>query len=224
MLKHWRCVFEIEFMLTHAVTILATNDWERSESASFGHAALEAVCQRFLVPLEAASLDISAVQEEWDDMIDYGRKYLNLVQEDYKVIWWKLFNAVDSGQWRNVLGVVELLFCLPMSNGHLERVFSQLKLIEVNRRTCLGEGTLDRLIRINVEGPPLSKWDANGALELWQKDKVRRVNRKDAQTQLGQCSTSTPLTSTSSASTMSCTDSNELNIQFSLDDWEEWIA
>ena len=208
-------------LLTHAVTILATNGWERSESASFGHAALEAICQRFQIPLEAASLDVSAVQEEWDDMVDYGRKYLNLVQEDYKVLWWKLFNAVDSGQWKNVLGVVELLFCLPMSNGHLERVFSQLKLIKVNRRTCLGEDTLDRLIRINVEGPPLSKWDASGALELWQKDKIRRVNRKDTQTQSGQGPTSTPSTSRSAST---CTDSSESEIQFSLDDWEEWIA
>ena len=43
-------------------------------------------------------------------------------------------HAVDSGQWKNVLGVVELLFCLPMSNWHLERVFSQLTLTTVNRR------------------------------------------------------------------------------------------
>ena len=110
---------------------MATNGWERSESASFGHAALEAICQRFQIPFQAASLDVSAVQEEWDDMVDYGRKYLNLAQE---VLWWKLFNAVDSGQWKNVLGVVELLFCLPMSNWHLERVFSQLTLTTVNRR------------------------------------------------------------------------------------------
>ena len=77
-------------MLTHPVTILATNGWERSESTSFGHAALDAICQRFQIPLEAALLDCAAVQEEWDDMVDYGRKYLNLVQEDYKVLWWKL--------------------------------------------------------------------------------------------------------------------------------------
>ena len=124
-------------MLTHAVTILATKGWERSESASFGHAAHHAICQRFRIPLEATSVDCSAIQEEWDDMVDYGRKYLNLVQEDYKVLWWKLFSAVDPEQWRNVLSVVELLFCLPMSNGHLEQVFLQLKLIKVNRRTCL---------------------------------------------------------------------------------------
>ena len=114
-------------------------------------------------------------------MVDYGRKYLNLVQEDCKVLWWKLFNAVDAKQWSNILSVVEFLFCLPMSNGHLERVFSQLKLFKVNRRTCLGEDTLDRLIRIHVEGPPLSQWDASGALNLWLNDKMRRVNRKDTQ-------------------------------------------
>ena len=46
---------------------------------------------------------------------------------------------VDSKQWCNVLAVIELLFCLPISNGHLESVFSQLKLINVNRRTYLCE-------------------------------------------------------------------------------------
>ena len=31
-------------LLSHAVTLLATHGWERSESSSFGHPALEAVC------------------------------------------------------------------------------------------------------------------------------------------------------------------------------------
>ena len=111
-------MFEIEFklqdtdLLTHAVTILATKGWERSESASFGHVALDAICQRFQIPLEAASVECSAIHEEWDDMVDswIDQSIINLVQEDYKVLWWKLFNAVDSEQWRNVLSVVELLF------------------------------------------------------------------------------------------------------------------
>ena len=119
------------------------------------------------------------VKDEWDSMVEYGRNFLNLVQEDYKIIWWKLFNSVDAQKWSNVLSVVELLFCLPMANGRVEQVFSQLKLIKTNRRTCLGEDTLDRLLRINVEGPPLSQWDASAALQLWQHAKMRRVNRQD---------------------------------------------
>ena len=145
-------------LLTHAVMLLATHGWERSPS--FGHTALDAV-----VPLESASVDCSVVEEEWD-MVEYGTKYLNLVQDDYKVIWWKFFNVVDSNKWGNVLAVIELLFCLPMANGHLERVFSQLKLIKTNRHTALKEDTLDQLLRINTEGVPLSDWDSTGALQL----------------------------------------------------------
>lgn len=162
--------------------------------------------------MESASVECSAVQDEWDDLVDYGKKYLNLVQEDYKIIWWKLYNAVDAKQWSNILAVIEL-FCLPMSNRHLERVFSQLKLIKLNRRTSLGEDTLDQLIRINVEGPPLSKWDASGALELWFKEKTRRVNHKETHSNRA----SGPSTSTD-------TEADSVTDSFSLEDWEDWIA
>ena len=74
-------------LLTHVMTLLATNGWEQSESTSFGYAALDAVCVRFQVRLESASVDLSLVQDEWDDMVGYGKQYLNLVREDYKVIW-----------------------------------------------------------------------------------------------------------------------------------------
>jgi len=97
--------------------------------------------------LESGSVDSSVIQEEWDDMVKYTRKYTNLVQEDY------LTQLIPSSSVI-VLAVIELLFCLPISNGNLERVFSQLKLIKLNRRTCLCEDTLDHLIRINVKGPP----------------------------------------------------------------------
>ena len=81
----------------------------------------------FKVPLENASVDLALVQEKWDDMVGYGKQYLNLVQEDYKIIRWKLFNAVDAKGRTNVLAIIELLFSLPMANGRLERVFSRLK-------------------------------------------------------------------------------------------------
>ena len=69
---------------------------------------------------------------------------------------------VDVKEWTNVLAIIELLFCLPMANGRLERVFSQLKLIKNDRQTCLKEDTLDRL---NQYGR-LSDWDASVAFEL----------------------------------------------------------
>ena len=73
-------------------------------------------------------------------------------------------NYSDSTKWTSILAVVELLYCLPVSNAHLERVFSQLKLIKGERHTSLGEDQLDH---INVEAPALSQWDASNAVELW---------------------------------------------------------
>lgn len=71
----------------------------------------------------------------------------------------------------NILSLVELLFCLPMSNGHVERVFSQLKILKTERRNCLGEDQLDALLRMAAHAPPLSKWDASGAVQYWWNDK-----------------------------------------------------
>ncbi len=185
-------------LLTHAITLLSTHGWERSDNPSFGYAALDAICQWFRVPLEKATIDSSLVQEEWDDMVEYAKKYLNLVQEDYKIVWWKLYNAVDAKKWSNVLAIIELLFCLPIANGRVERVL-----------TCLGEDTLDQLLRINVEGPPLADWNATRALELWWREKTRRVNHKDSR----------------SAPHRPQEEETETEHEtFSLDDWEEWIA
>ena len=151
-------------ILTHAVTLLATHGWERSSSPSFGHASLEAICNWFTIPLEKASIDVTLIQQEWDDMVEYAKQYLNLVQDDYKVVWWKIFNSVDAKSWHNVLGVIELLFSLPLSNDHLERVFSQLKLIKNDRRINISEDRLDQLIRIGADGPPIDKWDSLNAI------------------------------------------------------------
>jgi hypothetical protein len=76
------------------------------------------------------------------------------------------------------VSIVELLFCLPLSNGHLERVFSQLKLVKPDRRSRLSEDSIDNLLRIKLEAPPLQQWDASGALKL---DKTRRLNIRDPQ-------------------------------------------
>ena len=86
--------------------VLMLETWSLSYFKSF------IVCERFRVPLESANMDCSLVQEEWDDMVDYGKRFLNLVQDDYKVNWWKLFNSVDASKWSNVLKVMELLFFL----------------------------------------------------------------------------------------------------------------
>ena len=71
---------------------------------------------------------MSMLQEEWNDLVDYTRIYLNLVQEPSRVIWWELFNASSSSSWTIILALIELLFCVPAANGHVKRTFFTLKL------------------------------------------------------------------------------------------------
>ena len=74
-------------ILSHATTILATHVWNRSTNADFGHTALNAICCHFATPLERSGVDTSLVKDEWDDMVEYGREYINLVQDDCTVVW-----------------------------------------------------------------------------------------------------------------------------------------
>ncbi len=68
-----------------------------------------------------------------------------------------------------------------MSNGHVERLFSILKLIKTDRRNSLSEDHFDDLLRVSVDGPPLDKWQATGAIELWWKSKQRRSETQRSQ-------------------------------------------
>ena len=57
---------------------------------------MEAICHRVCVPLEKAD----TVQDEWDDVILYSKQYFNLVQHDYKTIWWKpLIQSASVMYW-----------------------------------------------------------------------------------------------------------------------------
>ena len=162
-------------LLTDILTILATHGWNRTESDDFANTSLQNIVNHFAEPLVKAGVDLMVIEEEWLDMVYYAKTYLNLVQEASQTIWWKLGNCTNFRKWVNVLALIELIFCLPMSNGHLEQVFSTLKLIKCDRRTSLGEDHLDNLLRIAVDSPPLSNWVPDGAVQLWWKAKQRRT-------------------------------------------------
>ena len=158
-------------VLTDVLTLLATHGWGRSEDLEFASVPINNLAYHFKTPLEKSGVDVSALEEEWIDLLDYSRKYLNIAQDKSLTIWWKLFNAPSSKNWTNILNLIELLFC---SNGHVERVFSTLKLVKSDRRNCLSEQHLDDVLRIMVEAPPLSQWDSSRAVQLWWRDKQRR--------------------------------------------------
>ena len=99
-----------------------------------------------------------------------------------------------------------------MANGRVERAFSAMNIIKTDHRNCLGEDHLDDLMRIAIDGPPLSQWDATGAIKLWWKDKQRRCV-------LDHRTTPRPSTSASIDVNMD----NDSDDDFDLADWKSFL-
>ena len=106
-------------------------------------------------------------------MDDHAKRYLSIAQEQVDTIWWKLFNSPSSKNWVNILSLVELIYCLPMSNGHIEYILSPLKMIKTDGILFVKNILIMHVLRIGVDGPPLSEWSSSGAIQLWWQDKQK---------------------------------------------------
>ena len=76
-------------------------------------------------PLKKAGFQggLSDLLDQWHSVVEYCTKYLN-IKSNYKEVWHRIFESSKRGEWNLVLLLVELLFCLPVSNTKVERLFS----------------------------------------------------------------------------------------------------
>ena len=168
--------------------------------------ATDYILSLFRVLLEAKGACLSSFNDELEDIVGFARKYLNIMTEDYKKVWYKLHATPDSRNWPTVLLLSELLFSLPFTTSAVERVFSKLKVIKTDRRSRLLTATVDDLLEINVEGPSLEEFSSEAAVSLWWDDRIRRPSQTGHLKRQGEIDqTSSPTSSTS----------------FSLQEWDE---
>ena len=73
-----------------------------------------------------------------------------------------------------ILAAVGLV--LPLSTVDCERGFSDLKLIKTPLRNRLCVSTLESLLWIAIEGPPLTQFDFGHACDLWARAANRRID------------------------------------------------
>ena len=111
-------------------------------------------------------------------MMLYATQFISLATLDYRAVWWRLFHSPNSSSWPNALALGQLLFSLPVSNGKLERIFSVLKLIKINRRSSLGNNTLKDLLMLNTNGISMQNFNPDPCIELWWQAKTRRPDQK----------------------------------------------
>jgi len=107
-----------------------------------------------------------SIPDELEDVVDYAHTYLSISQTPYRKDWYKLCTCPDFKKWPNILIIMELCFSLPFSNGRVEQIFSRMKVVKTNRRTKLAANTLNDLLEIYVEGPPLADFCPDEAIGM----------------------------------------------------------
>ena len=108
--------------------------------------SVDRLVTRFTVPLEGAQANCGKIKEEMKSLLQYAVHFISLSTLDNRAVWWRIFNAPSSSEWTNALILVELLLSLPASSGKLERVFSQLNVIQTKKRTSLSNESLEYLL------------------------------------------------------------------------------
>ncbi len=70
--------------------------------------------------------------------------------------------------------LLNITMALPVGTATVERSFSQMKLIKTLLRSRLSDSNLEHLMKISIEGPPLTDVDFNAILDIF-KQKNRRI-------------------------------------------------
>ena len=149
-------------MLRAILVLLDTQSWQSSPADKHSNTdekeddlaeiseAIEYITSLFREPLEAKGVDLTNIQDELEEIILYARKYLSIGQEGYQKVYYKLHTAPDASKWPNILHLCELLFSLPFSSGHMERMFSVMKIIKTNKRPHFKSSTLSDPLSIKA--------------------------------------------------------------------------
>ena len=136
------------------IYILETQGWQKivdEESvSSTSTEPIQRLGERFRIPLENVGVEVEKLSDEFNEMVLHATQFYSLSTMGYRAVWWRLFHAPNAEEWFNCLTLARLLLMLPVSNGKLERVFSTLKVLKVDKRSLLGNDTLNDLMVLNT--------------------------------------------------------------------------
>ena len=166
-------------LMRDIVFLLSSQGWEKLVEEESDMAPIDRLVERFAAPLEAAQADTDVIKTEFCDMIAYAVQYIALSSLGYQSVWWRFFHAPNSAEWANVLLLAELVFSLPASNGKLERVFSILGIVKVDKRSRLANESLNDLLVLKSGSTPLATFNADPSIDLWWSAKARRPSQTE---------------------------------------------
>jgi hAT family C-terminal dimerisation region len=122
-------------------------------------------------------IDKEKLIQEWNEVKYYLWSYKNNNEEMNFIQLWKHILDTDkdfSFNYPTIILVVRIALLIPLSNAHVERIFSQTKLIKNNLRNKMQINTLDNHLMILLNGPVVQNFNFEKAYEHWKNKKIRR--------------------------------------------------
>lgn len=177
---------EQESFLTDICDILDTECWLRTneskeEELEFADDGVINMFKRFETPLKKAGLSCNEAEilQQWHDLISYANKNLSAPNVPYRITWRRIFDSSRAQvDFKDILLIAEICFCLPCSTAALERAFSRMKRLKTNLRCAIGESRLENIMRIGESGVPIEQFNAKPFVSAWAEGKLRRPNQK----------------------------------------------
>ena len=150
--------------------MLVFNDdsWPTSveDLVDFGNDAIDRLTNWFAPLLQKTGCKTDVISEEW-----FSLKVLvntTFHDKDYASLWGiMLTKAPYKDDFQNIFHLLEIMLVLPISAVLCERAVSGQKRIKSSLHISLGSSTLQDLIRITAEGPPVSEFNATPAVDKW---------------------------------------------------------
>ena len=122
--------------------------------------------------------DKEQLKQEWNLVKYYLQIYKNNNREmDFIQLWKHILDTDEnvSFNYPTIILVVRIALLIPLSNAHVERIFSQTKLIKNNLRNKMHLNTLDDHLMILLNGPDIQNFDFEKAYEHWANKKGRNA-------------------------------------------------
>lgn len=145
------------------VNLLNFISWPSVDSAAFdtfGDVEVSLLVNHFKPLLEKNNVALSTISTEWNAFKHYAAE--NLTGNSNI---WSLLLTHYQVNFPNLAHLIEVLLLFPISNATVERGFSTMRRIKTDWRSRLNEETLDHLLRISTNGPPLSEFNLQTAVE-----------------------------------------------------------
>jgi hypothetical protein len=112
--------------------------------------------------------------EEWNLLKFYLQSYKN-IKMNFIEIWKDIFDTDNdfSFNYPNSTIIIKVALLILFSNAHVERIFSEVKLIKNKLRNKMDINTLNNHLMILLNGPDIRDFDFEKAYKYWANKKRR---------------------------------------------------